>query len=49
MKRLLTSLFVLLAITAVVFYGMFSTLKSKKPAAPAGAVTAPTGGAQGPR
>ncbi|WP_172424435.1 hypothetical protein AAHN93_06635 [Vandammella animalimorsus] len=49
MKRLLTSLFVLLAITAVVFYGMFSTLKSKKPTAPAGAVTAPTGGAQGPR
>ncbi|MDO4723807.1 MAG: hypothetical protein Q4A97_03475 [Comamonadaceae bacterium] len=48
MKRLLTSLFVLLAITAVVFYGMFSTLKSKKPNAPA-AVTAPASGAQGPR
>lgn len=29
MKRLLTALFVLLAITAIVFYGMFSSLQHK--------------------
>lgn len=33
MKRLLTMLFVLQAITAVVFYGMFATLKNKPPSA----------------
>lgn len=34
MKRLLTALFMLLAITAIVFYGMFSSLKVRSQQTP---------------